>query len=88
MNKKDTRIKLLNEVLNGIKVIKFYAWENPFKELITKIRKGELSILRKYTLLNAAYAFTWTCAPFIVSESIETPASALIHFSLSCTYCR
>ena len=67
MNQKDSRIKLLNEILNGIKVIKFYAWENPFKELVMKIRKGELSVLLRYTLLNAAYSFTWTCAPFMVS---------------------
>ena len=66
MDKKDTRIKLLNEVLNGIKVIKFYAWEEPFRELIMKIRRGELTILRRYTLLNAAYSLTWTCAPFVV----------------------
>lgn len=69
MNKKDLRIKVLNEVLSGIKVIKFYAWENPFKELIMKIRAGELAVLRKYTLLNAAYSFTWTCAPFMVRRS-------------------
>ena len=67
MTQKDSRIKLLNEVLNGIKVIKFYAWETPFKELIKKIRGGEVVALRKFTLLNAAYAFTWTCAPFAVS---------------------
>ena len=67
MDHKDSRIKLLNEVMNGIKVIKFYTWENPFKDLIMNLRKSELHVLRKYTLLNAAYSFTWTCAPFVVS---------------------
>ena len=66
MTQKDSRIKLLTEVLNGIKVIKFYTWEKPFTELITKIRRIEVAALRKFTLLNAAYAFTWTFAPFAV----------------------
>ena len=68
MSKKDSRIKLLNEILNGIKVIKFYAWENPFKELVMKIRKGELNILRKYMILvSTAYSFTYNCGLFFVS---------------------
>ena len=31
MNYKDDRIKLMNEILNGIKVLKMYAWEMSFK---------------------------------------------------------
>lgn len=68
MDQKDSRIKLLNEVLNGMKVIKMYAWENPFKDLIMGIRKKELTVLRKYSFLNAAFSFTWTCAPFLASS--------------------
>lgn len=67
MEQKDSRIKLVNEVLNGMKVIKLYAWENPFKLLIMAIRKAELIVLRKYSLLNASFSFIWTCAPFMAS---------------------
>ena len=31
MELKDERIKLMNEILNGIKVLKMYAWELSFK---------------------------------------------------------
>ena len=31
MQYKDKRIKLMNEVLNGIKVLKMYAWEMSFE---------------------------------------------------------
>ena len=31
MKLKDERIKLMNEILNGIKVLKMYAWEMSFK---------------------------------------------------------
>ena len=66
MKHKDSRMKLLNEVLNGIKVIKFYTWEKPFKDLIMKLRSREVAALRKFTFLTASYSFMWTCAPFLV----------------------
>ena len=31
MEYKDERIKLMNEILNGMKVLKMYAWEMSFK---------------------------------------------------------
>jgi hypothetical protein len=37
MKQKDSRIKEMNEVLNGIKVIKLYAWERPFEAVIQKV---------------------------------------------------
>lgn len=30
MKFKDSRLKLMNEILNGIKVLKLYAWESSF----------------------------------------------------------
>ena len=68
MAQKDSRIKLVNEVLNGMKVIKLYAWEEPFKKLIMGIRGGELEVLRKYAFLGAGFSFTWTCAPMLVGS--------------------
>ncbi|XP_014791161.1 multidrug resistance-associated protein 1 isoform X2 [Octopus bimaculoides] len=67
MKLKDSRIKVMNEILNGIKVLKLYAWENSFKEQIMKIRNDEMRILRKQAYLNAFTTLTWTCAPVFVS---------------------
>ena len=39
----DTRVKLMSEVINGIRVIKMYGWEYAFSRLITKIRKYGVS---------------------------------------------
>ena len=38
----DARVKLMNEVLTGIRVIKYYCWEKPFKGKVHDIRKVEL----------------------------------------------
>ncbi|CAI9724597.1 resistance-associated 1-like isoform X1 [Octopus vulgaris] len=67
MKLKDSRIKMMNEILNGIKVLKLYAWENSFKEQIMKIRNDEMRILRKQAYLNAFTTLTWSCAPVFVS---------------------
>ena len=42
LNATDARVKLMNEVLTGIRVIKYYCWEKPFKGKIHDIRKIEL----------------------------------------------
>jgi glutamine cyclotransferase len=70
MTLKDQRIKLMNEVLGGIKVLKLYAWELSFKDKVNEIRDKELQTLKKYSYLGAVGTFTWTCAPFLVSLSL------------------
>lgn len=67
MKKKDERVKVMNEVLAGIKVLKLYAWEESFEEQIMKIRNKEINTLRKSSYLNAGSMFIWNCAPFFVS---------------------
>uniref|UniRef100_A0A673CJC1 ATP-binding cassette, sub-family C (CFTR/MRP), member 3 n=1 Tax=Sphaeramia orbicularis TaxID=375764 RepID=A0A673CJC1_9TELE len=67
MQYKDARIKLMNEILNGIKVLKLYAWENSFKEKVLAIRQQELNVLRKTAYLGALSTMAWTSAPFLVA---------------------
>ena len=38
-NRTDSRIGVMNEIINGIKVIKMYAWETPFSDKIKEERK-------------------------------------------------
>ena len=37
--KSDVRIGIMNEIVNGIKVIKMYGWEVPFSDKIAEARK-------------------------------------------------
>ncbi|XP_021961754.1 multidrug resistance-associated protein 1 isoform X2 [Folsomia candida] len=67
MTMKDQRVKLMNEILNGIKVLKLYAWEQSFEEQIMKIRRQEVEIFTKTAYLNAIATFLWMCAPFMVA---------------------
>lgn len=66
MQYKDERIKLMNEILNGIKVLKLYAWETSFRDKVLAIRQKELNVLRKTAYLGALSTMAWTSAPFLV----------------------
>ncbi|XP_032595385.1 multidrug resistance-associated protein 1 isoform X3 [Drosophila grimshawi] len=67
MKYKDDRVKLMNEVLSGIKVLKLYAWEPSFEKQVLDIRDKEIATLRSTAYLNASTSFLWSCAPFLVS---------------------
>ncbi len=45
------------------------SWESSFKIMISKIRLKELSILKRFSFLNAFSAFSWTLAPFMVNKN-------------------
>ena len=62
----DNRIKIVNEILNGIKIIKFMTWEISFEKIVSKIRNKELQILKSAAILNSIAALSWTVAPFLV----------------------
>ena len=64
---KDKRIKTITEILNGIKVIKLYSWEDPNQREVLEIRDQEMTILRYTAILNASVNFTWQMAPLLVA---------------------
>lgn len=69
MKHKDNRVKQMNEILNGIKVLKLYAWETSFEKEILKVRNKEISVLKHSAYLHAGTSFILQCAPFLVSTN-------------------
>uniref|UniRef100_A0A452UFE1 Multidrug resistance-associated protein 1-like n=1 Tax=Ursus maritimus TaxID=29073 RepID=A0A452UFE1_URSMA len=64
---KDKQIKLLNEILHGIKILKLYAWEPSYKKKIIEIREQELEVQKLSGYLAVFSMLTLTCIPFLVS---------------------
>ena len=54
VNHTDERVKLMNEILQSIRVIKVYAWEIPMEKRVMEVRTKELRYLNIYLGLNSA----------------------------------
>ena len=67
MKEKDKRVKLMNEILNGIKVLKLYAWEKSFRNQVIGFREKEVKSLNTNACLYEGIIFTYLSAPFFVS---------------------
>ncbi|XP_027764504.1 canalicular multispecific organic anion transporter 1 [Empidonax traillii] len=67
MKNKDERMKIITEILNGIKILKLFAWEPSFEKRINDIRAHELKNLLNFSYLQSVSIFVFTCAPFLVS---------------------
>lgn len=58
----DYRVRLMNEIINGIQVIKMYAWEKPFEAMVKLARKQEISVVTSASYLRGVYL---SCSVFI-----------------------
>ena len=55
MNARDERVSLMNEILGGIRMIKFMAWERSFESRVHKVRRKELKYQRRNYLIEVIY---------------------------------
>ena len=73
MKNKDSRTKLITEILNNMKSIKLFAWSQAFMKKLSYVRNDlELKTLRKIGAAQAVATFTWSTTPFLVSCSTFT----------------
>ncbi|KIL59921.1 hypothetical protein M378DRAFT_26751 [Amanita muscaria Koide BX008] len=73
----DKRAKLLQELLGGIKVIKFFAWEVPFLQRIFDYRREEMKYIRSILLIRSANS--------AIAMSTPTLAAVLAFITYSAT---
>ncbi|OJA17096.1 hypothetical protein AZE42_12735, partial [Rhizopogon vesiculosus] len=73
----DKRSKLLQELLSGIRVIKFFSWEVPFLKRISEYRQNEMAYIRTLLLMRAAMS------AFAISLPALASVLAFVTYSLT-----
>ncbi|KAF9090660.1 hypothetical protein BGX29_011350 [Mortierella sp. GBA35] len=63
----DSRIRLTSEILQGIKVIKFFSWESRFLQKLSDIRQSELANVARLLYIRGAIAATSASLPVLAS---------------------
>ncbi|XP_032413049.1 ATP-binding cassette sub-family C member 4 [Xiphophorus hellerii] len=62
----DSRIRTMNEVVSGMRIIKMYAWEKPFSALVSEVRRKEISKIMKSSYLRGLNMASFFCASKII----------------------
>ncbi|KAK1940463.1 ABC transporter C family member 2 [Phytophthora citrophthora] len=63
----DERVKVTSEALQGIRVMKFYAWEKSLAHRVEKIRAQEIELLRKFHLYQVVNTVMLFLTPAFLS---------------------
>ncbi|KAF8066646.1 multidrug resistance-associated ABC transporter [Lyophyllum atratum] len=63
----DTRVRLTTEVLQGIRLIKFYAWESFYTHQIGSLRSREIKTIRKAAVARSGLIAIVTFIPILAS---------------------
>lgn len=63
--KTDERIRLMNEIIPAMRVIKMYTWEDPFANLVELARENEVRLIKYTSILRAI-----NMALFFVSSKV------------------
>ena len=77
MAARDERVKVFNEVINGIKIIKMYAWETGFKEKIETTRAEEIRLLRNYRAFRIVSEMMWSAGEHTTTCEASSLAASL-----------
>ncbi|CAG9864186.1 unnamed protein product [Phyllotreta striolata] len=75
--KTDLRVKLMNEIVSGIKVIKMYAWENYFAKVVEQSRCEEVKKIRQTQMIKG-----FTLALIVITERFGLYCSVICYVLL------
>ncbi|GAB1195744.1 hypothetical protein APSETT444_005007 [Aspergillus pseudonomiae] len=63
----DARIHATNEILQNIRIIKYFAWEQRFEDTVNEKRKAELKALRYRYIIWSTAATVWYGTPLMIT---------------------
>ncbi|KAG2195149.1 hypothetical protein INT47_006598 [Mucor saturninus] len=66
----DKRIRLMDELLSAIRIIKFFAWEKQFRERVNNSRKEELKAVRSRLYSMMVLNNIWFLIPVMIMVAV------------------
>ncbi|MEW5311498.1 MAG: hypothetical protein WDW38_003208 [Sanguina aurantia] len=66
----DQRVGYMNEIINGMQMIKFYAWENSFKTAVMDCRNEEAKILKLSAYWQGLFGVVLFSGPLAVAIGV------------------
>lgn len=67
MSATDKRIQTTNEILQNIRIVKYFAWELRFGKIVDEKRSAELAALRQRFIIWACAVATWNTVPILIT---------------------
>jgi ATP-binding cassette subfamily C (CFTR/MRP) protein 1 len=69
------RLGILSEVLTGIRIIKFHAWEERFSQKVLDVRGKEVALMRERARVAARHSALTALLPILTGASVVTLVS-------------
>ncbi|KAF9438945.1 hypothetical protein BGZ76_002608 [Entomortierella beljakovae] len=85
MESRDHRVGLMSELLHGIRMIKFFTWENNIRKKIMEVRDQELRRIIRLYIINTLFVLLWVGSPILVTVMAFTSYTKLEHKELTPT---
>ncbi|KAJ7691594.1 P-loop containing nucleoside triphosphate hydrolase protein [Mycena rosella] len=67
MKARDERVALMNEILGGIRMLKFMAWERSFEKRVIQVREKELRFQKLNYTIEVLWNAIWNGSPMLVT---------------------
>lgn len=75
----DKRVGLMNEIINSMQFLKFYAWERPFQAAVMEVRDQEANILRRIIWWQALFIMLLFSGPVLMAVTVFAVYGATGH---------
>ncbi|KAF9940341.1 hypothetical protein BGZ65_007307 [Modicella reniformis] len=83
METRDHRVGLMSELLQGIRMIKFFTWENNIRKKIMEVRDQELRRFIRLYIINTFFTLLWFGSPILVTVASFTSYTKWEHKELT-----
>ncbi|KAG8959224.1 hypothetical protein FRC03_008275 [Tulasnella sp. 419] len=67
MKTRDERVSLMNEILGGMRMLKFMAWERSYEARVLRVRDKELHYQRRNFFIETFFNTVWAASPVLVT---------------------